>query len=375
MVQIKVVASQRSFVQRKVRRLAMPLQHGVVEVVVELPQQGLRVRAEVTKVPLMVLGRVAEQQPEISAELKRRAFAEVWWPMRARFIGHARLGYATMPFGRLPVRPSGKALDPDAAHCLSWRSRVDVRSNHWLRGLSIAWLDDASVELPVLRVLPIDPPGEPIEVGVLTISGFATAVSSVPLSVVCRWAFVPAEQLRYRVGESQGVLGIQTEDLRLFALVRWDAGAGRVIAAELLEQPVLPETLPEFSSVWWEVWSYQAGFPQKTHNNEQRPSQPPEPAVAQDVVRTVDFRRELFLDGPGWLLDGAPSLYSLVVDLLEESVEEDFVVRAWLGGSELERGRDFGAATVRACADISTGELSPICLRFVWIPAAVVAAA
>jgi|YNPMSStandDraft_1061717.scaffolds.fasta_scaffold27133_2 hypothetical protein len=353
----------------------MPLQHGVVEVVVELPQQGLRVRAEVTKVPLMVLGRVAEQQPEISAELKRRAFAEVWWPMRARFIGHARLGYATMPFGRLPVRPSGKALDPDAAHRLSWRSRVDVRSNHWLRGLSIAWLDDASVELPVLRVLPIDPPGEPIEVGVLTISGFATAVSSVPLSVVCRWAFVPAEQLRYRVGESQGVLGIQTEDLRLFALVRWDAGAERVIAAELLEQPVLPETLPEFSSVWWEVWSYQAGFPQKTHNNEQRPSQPPEPAVAQDVVRTVDFRRELFLDGPGWLLDGAPSLYSLVVDLLEESVEEDFVVRAWLGGRELERGRDFGAATVRACADISTGELSPICLRFVWIPAAVVAAA
>ena len=94
----------------------MPLQHGVVEVVVELPQQGLRVRAEVTKVPLMVLGRVAEQQPEISAELKRRAFAEVWWPMRARFIGHARLGYATVPFGRLPVRPSGKALDPDAAH-------------------------------------------------------------------------------------------------------------------------------------------------------------------------------------------------------------------------------------------------------------------
>lgn len=353
----------------------MPVQQDVVEVVLELPQQELRVRAEVAKVPLIVLGRVAEQQPTISTELKRRAFAEVWWPMRARFIGHARLGYATMPFGRLPVHPLGKALDPDAAHRLSWRSRVDFRSNRWLRGLSIAWLDDASVEVPVLRLLPIDPPGEPVEVGVLTIRGFATAVSSVPLSVVCRWAFVSAEQLRHLMGEFQGVLEVQTEDVRLLALLRWDAGAERVIAVELLEQPVLPEALPEFSSVWWEVWSYQAGFPQKTHNNEQRPTQPPEPAVAQDVVQTVDFRRELFLDGPGWLLDGAPPLYSLVLDLLEESAEEDFAVRVWLNGGALERGRDFGAATVRACADIATGEPSPICLRFVWIPAAVIAAA
>ncbi len=353
----------------------MPLQHNVVEVVVELPQQGLRVKAEVTKVPLMVLGRAAEQQPEISAQLKRRAFAEVWWPMRARFVGHARLGYATMPFGLLPVRPFGKALDPDAAHRLSWHSRVDLRSNRWLRGLSIAWLDDASVEVPLLRLLPIDPPGEPVELGVLTIRGFATAVSSMPLSVVCRWAFISAEDLRRLIGESQGVLGLQTEDVRLFALLRWDVGAERVIAVEFLEQPVLPETLPEFSSVWWEVWSYQAGFPQKTHNNEQRLSPPPEPVVAQDVVQTVDFRRELFLDGPGWLLDGAPSLYSLVLDLLEESVQEDFAVQVWLDGRALERGRDFGAATVRACVDISTGELSPICLRFVWIPAAVIAAA
>jgi len=199
------------------------------------------------------------------------------------------------------------------------------------------------------------------------------------LSTALRWAFLTDAQLDTLLpGRDQGVLFVSTTDGRVVAAMRWDKSAGRVVSLDVIVPPEPVEgDLEPFSSVWWGGISNAANFPKKTENNEQYIGSAPMPHDAQEIVRSVDFKRELFLDGPGWLLSGAPSLKSLVVDLLDprgqDQAGDPFPATVTVDGTALTAGQDFGTTTVVSYSDIRQGTLSQVALRLLWIPAHVLA--
>ncbi len=349
---------------------------------ISLPDQQVQVSTTVLRNPLTVLDMTVQQEPPAAKGLQPDALSQVWWAFRFRHEGHARLGYASLPTPPLAGVGATTApynMDPAGAHDLSFESRFDAKGSRLLGGLSIAWIDDGSQPAPQVTVTPLEPAGSAINVPVRDIPGYRSAVTDVPLTTVVRWAFVSDQQLDALLpNQNQGVILLSAGAGRVVATARWDKTPGTVISLDVISPPEMPQgDLPDFTAIWWDGISYMADFPKKTENNEQSPLVPPMPHDAQEIVRTCDFKRELFLDGPGWLLSGAPALKSLIVDLLDNRGQDQqgatFPATVTVDGNPLTAGEGYGTRTNVSYSDIQQGTMSGIAVRVLWIPAHILA--
>lgn len=347
------------------------------ELVITIPSHQLHVRADIQRVPLMVLTLDIYKQPTIPFLWKRRAFSQLWWQMLARLVGHARLGYASLPPVPIPecaVPIAPFRLDSHAALTLNWLHTIDARYNRLLDGITVAWLDDGSIPCPTVECSSIELEGNSIEISTVELKGYLAVISQQPISVVCRWVFIPRAVIDTLLrGTIQGVLSLQTLDMRIVFLMRYDRDLQDIISSVAINAPqIVTDHLPPFDQIWWEVHSLMAGFPQKSENNEQKP-QPLDPpiTIAQDIIPTCDFRRELFLDGPGWLLSGATALHSIVLDMLDQRDHLIENLTILLDGQPLMEGRDFSIATIDAFSNLQHNDPADICLRMITIPSRV----
>jgi len=133
---------------------------------IEMPNQQLQVDATVQRSPLVVLDQSVVSNPPAAKGLQSEALSDVWWSFRFRHVGHARLGYGSLPPAPLAEIAAGAApylLDPEGALDLSFDARFDAKGHRFLGGLFLAWIEDRSAfPASQLDVTPLEPPGSRI---------------------------------------------------------------------------------------------------------------------------------------------------------------------------------------------------------------------
>jgi hypothetical protein len=94
---------------------------------------------------------------------------------------------------------------------------------------------------------------------------------------------------------------------------------------------------------------------------------------AQSVVQLASFKREVFLDGPGWLVSPTRTRKSLALAMLDDRGSDQegdtFNADLTLDGDPLQPGDDFLTYTSVAYSDLAQATLSDICLRTILVPA------